>query len=92
MREAPIEKKVTAYAESLGWWARKFSSPARRSVPDHIYARAGDVFFIEFKATGKPATKAQLHEHKKIRAQGFDVYVIDNIEDGRAVFDNRRSP
>lgn len=86
MRESYIEKKVTEHAVSKGWLSYKFSSPARRAVPDRIYFKKGRVKLGEFKATGKKATKAQRYEHEKLRAQGIEVHVIDNIEEGIALF------
>lgn len=82
MLEKEIEKAVCKEARKRGWWERKFSSPGRRAVPDRILGRTHVLLFIEFKALGETATKAQLHEHDLIRAQGFQVYVIDSIEDG----------
>lgn len=82
MRESAIEKKVTDYAKKQGWLTYKFSSPGKRSVPDQIFFKNNYTFFIEFKATGKKATPAQIREHKKLSKQGFVVFVIDGIQGG----------
>jgi len=86
MLESTIEKKVTKYAESLGWLAYKFSSPNNRGVPDRLYIRNGVVIFIEFKQLGKKPTKLQTHHINKIKAQSIAVYVVDSVDAGEAVF------
>lgn len=86
--EKEIEEKGCRYGKSIGWDCRKYTSPAHRSVPDRMCLHDfGTIVFIEFKRTGEKATPAQLKEHAKLRARGFDVYVIDNVEDAKRVFD-----
>jgi hypothetical protein len=86
--EKEIEKRVCAYAKSLGVLCYKFTSPARRSVPDRIFLAKGiDAFFIEFKRLGGKPTPAQEVEIAKIRAAGKTVYVIDNVVAGKAAID-----
>jgi hypothetical protein len=38
--EKDVQKQCVAWARSRGYWARKFSSPSQRSVPDYLFARA----------------------------------------------------
>lgn len=85
--ESPIERNVCKYAEGKGWLQYKFSSLGNKGVPDRIFMRAGEVFFIEFKATGKKPSKMQEHVHSIFRGQGLTVHVIDNVAEGRALFD-----
>lgn len=88
LRESKIEKKVKAYAETKGWTVRKFKSPGQKFVPDDIFLRTpGRIFFIEFKAPGKRPNSGQLLEHGELRAQGFSVYVVDNIGEGMDIID-----
>ena len=83
--EKDIEKRVCDYAKSLGIIHYKFTSPARRSVPDRMFILpGGQVFFIEFKRKGKEPTEAQLVEIDKIRKQGAKVLVIDDVAQGKA--------
>lgn len=89
--ESDIEEKVGKYAKNLGWWHRKFTSPANRSVPDRIFAKNGRVFFIEFKRKGKEASDAQADEHKDMRKQGLTVYVVDNVVDGNRIIDEENA-
>lgn len=83
--ESYIEEKVYKHAESLGIMQYKFTSPSRRSVPDRIFLlpNGRGVFFIEFKRLGKEPTPSQAIEIAKIRAQGYTVFVIDNVADGK---------
>lgn len=86
--EKVIEKKVCDYATGLGFVQYKFTSPQRRSVPDRLFiSPRGVVFFVEFKRLGEKPTLAQATEHIKIKAKGVDVYVIDNVEDGKNLID-----
>lgn len=86
IKEADIQSRCVEFARRLGAWARKFSSPANRSVPDYIFCWAGLVWFVEFKRKGKPPTPQQADEHKAIRAAGGVVWVIDDIEEFKERF------
>lgn len=87
MKESVIEKKVSDYAKAKGWLVYKFVSPNNKGVPDRIFIGGGEVFFIEFKALGKKPTKLQENVADKIRKELIDVYVIDNVADGKALID-----
>ena len=82
MREKIIEeylgKKVKDVLKGIAY---KFTSPGRWSVPDRICLLPGGVVkFVELKAPGKKPTEGQLREHKRLRALGFQVDVIDSKE------------
>jgi hypothetical protein len=77
--EAEVQEKCVTHARSKEWWARKFSSPANRAVPDYIFGKAGCTVFVEFKAPGKKPTENQLEEHAKMAEAGLSVHVIDNV-------------
>lgn len=87
--EKDIEKKVCDYARSLGCLVYKFTSPARRSVPDRLFIMPGGrgVFFIEFKRKGCKPTAAQEIEIGKIKKNMVAVFVVDNVLDGKNVVD-----
>lgn len=87
MLEKDIEKKVCDYAREKGFLAYKFTSPQRAAVPDRLFIRNGMVFFIEFKRGGQKPTPAQHREHMRLTEQGMRVYVIDNVDDGKALVD-----
>ncbi len=86
MLEKQIEQAVCTYAKSKGLLAYKFTSPARRSVPDRLFlAPNGVCFFIEFKQRGNTPTIAQAREILRIQNQGHRVYVCDDVEAGKHV-------
>ena len=87
MLEKDIERKVCEYARSKGCLAYKFTSPNRAAVPDRLFIFKGKVWFIEFKAPGKQATKPQLREHSILATHFLDVFVIDSVEQGKFCID-----
>lgn len=88
MLEKDVERKVCDYAKKQGMLAYKFSSPARAAVPDRLFITVkGTVFFIEFKRPGAKATPAQQREHLKLMEQNVRVFVIDDVDKGKAVID-----
>jgi hypothetical protein len=87
MLEKKIEAAVCEFARSAGWLVYKFTSPARAAVPDRLFIRSGRVFFIEFKQEGQKPTAAQEREHLRLRQQGVEVFVIDNVADGKRLFE-----
>ena len=89
--ESKIEKAVCAYGKTLGLTHRKYANPSRRGAPDQMFTRRAApwpfVFFIEFKARGGKVSDNQAEEHAALRALGFWVFVVDNIEDGKRLLD-----
>lgn len=77
--ERDIQSRCVAHARANGWWARKFSSPSQRAVPDYIFGKAGCTVFVEFKAPGKTATDNQKDEHALMGKAGLTVHVIDDV-------------
>jgi len=88
MLEKQIEAKVCDYAKARGWLTYKFTSPGRAAVPDRLFiAPGGKVIFCEFKREGQKPTAPQQREHQRLRDQGVNVFVIDNVKDGETVVD-----
>lgn len=92
IREAVIEEYFRTRILALGGIAYKFTSPARRSVPDRVCILPKSVaedlpvlcgehiFWVELKRTGQKPTPNQEREHERIRACGGLVLVIDSKE------------
>lgn len=78
--ERDIQEACVRWARGRKWWARKFASPANRSVPDYIFGRDGFTLFVEFKSPGKKPSDAQREEHILMMAAGLGVHVIDNVQ------------
>ena len=62
-------------------WVIKLLSTFIKGLPDRmILCQGGHVGFAEIKTTGKKPTKIQTYIHEKLRALGFKVFVIDDLE------------
>jgi hypothetical protein len=90
MLEKDIEKKAGKLAKELGYEHYKFTSPARRSVPDRLvlsYIRSEHidivgqyVRFIEYKRPGGLLTIGQAAEIARLTRMGFKADVADSYE------------
>ena len=61
-------------------WVIKLLSTFIKGLPDRmVLCKGGYVGFAEIKTTGKKPTKIQELIHSKLRALGFEVFVIDDI-------------
>ena len=88
MLEKQIEAAVCEYAKTKNVLVYKFTSPARMAVPDRLFIRPdGHVWFCEFKRTGQKPTPAQEREHYRLHQHNVDVFVVDNVDDGKAMID-----
>ena len=85
VRESTIEKKVTQYAQAQGWLSFKWVSPSQRGVPDRLFFRKGAMLMVEFKAPGRRPTAYQEVIHRRLKDQGFEVHIIDNVEEGKTL-------
>lgn len=91
MKEATLEKEVEAHlvkrVKERGGIPYKFTSPARRSVPDRICVMPlGRVLFVELKRPGGKPTPQQDREHQRLRALGAVVLVLDTKQAVDEVF------
>lgn len=67
-------------AVTLGCLAYKLHD---RNAPDRLFITPDHrLFFIEFKQAGEKPRPEQAHEHERLRARGFHVYVVDDRETG----------
>ena len=83
--EKHIEAAFVARVKALGGMAEKFTSPAKRSVPDRLVTLPGGrIVFAEIKNVGKKPTPAQQKDHERRRALGCEVMVIDSMESANA--------
>ena len=82
MREKSIEEKLVAAVKVQGGVCWKFTSPGTAGVPDRIVLMPkGHIVFVEVKAPGEKPRKLQLSRHQFLRRLGFQVYVLDALED-----------
>lgn len=93
MKDVISEKDLErTFAEMLNQtkkvWAIKLLSTFIKGLPDRmVICQGGYVGFAEIKTTGKKPTKIQSHIHEKLRALGFKVFVIDDLESRDAAID-----
>ena len=86
MKEIISEKDLErTFSEKLNRtkkvWVIKLLSTFIKGLPDRmIICQGGYVGFAEIKTTGKKPTKIQTYIHEKLRALGFVVFVIDDLE------------
>ena len=82
MREKDIESKLRDGIKKLGGIAYKFTSPGNNGVPDRIVLLPGGVIkFVELKRQGGQTSKLQDMQITRIRKMGFDVRIIDNMDE-----------
>jgi hypothetical protein len=87
MSETIIEKTVCAHAEKRGWLVRKTVYQNRKGSPDRWFFRNSKLLLVEFKRPGQLPDPIQRREHVRLRAAGFPVHVIDDIDDGVRLID-----
>ena len=81
MREKQIENKLASEVKKAGGIALKFVSPSFDGMPDRlVLIPDGHIAFVELKAPGKKPRPLQLARHRLLRSLGFQVYVIDSVE------------
>lgn len=81
MLEKEIEHHLVMETEKAGGKALKFVSPSFAGMPDRLILLAdGKMGFVEVKAPGKKPRPLQLKRHAMLRRLGYQVFVLDSIE------------
>nr|DAT95174.1 MAG TPA: Nuclease [Caudoviricetes sp.] len=82
MREKAIEHHLVMETEKAGGKAVKFVSPSFAGMPDRLILLAdGKMGFVEVKAPGQKPRPLQLKRHAMLRRLGYQVFVLDAIEE-----------
>lgn len=81
LKESIVQSKVKAYFESEGWLVVKIIQCTLNGWPDLQLHKAGKTFFIETKTESGKVTPLQEYRHEQLRKQGFEVYVIYNLNE-----------
>lgn len=82
MRERTLELKLVKETRKRGGVALKFVSPSFAGMPDRLVLLPHQVMgFVEVKAPGKKPRPLQVKRHEKLRELGFQVFVLDSLED-----------
>ncbi len=81
MREKNIEKQLVKAVKAEGGMCPKLVSPGTDGMPDRMVllpeARIG---FVEVKAPGQKPRPLQERRHEQLRELGFQVSVLDDLE------------
>ena len=81
MREKEIEKKLIQAVKQAGGICPKLVSPGFDGMPDRmVLLPKGWMGFVEVKAPGEKPRPLQLSRHRLLRRLGFQVYVLDDVE------------
>lgn len=78
--EGVVQAYLVKRVKAEGGKTRKVRWIGRRSAPDQLVWFTAPGAWVEVKRPGKDATEAQKREHKKLREDGWRVFVIDSKE------------
>lgn len=85
-RERVIERALVQAVAAAGGVAYKFTSPARRGVPDRlIVLPGGRIFFAEVKGAGGRLSKLQEVEIDRLRQLGARVEVVCDLDAAKGI-------
>lgn len=77
-REKATEKALSTAIKSRGGWSIKLPAIHFAGLPDRLCLLPGGVaFFVEVKSEGEKPRPVQRNVHRRLRALGFEVYIID---------------
>ncbi len=81
MRERVIEQALVKAVKARGGMCPKFTSPGMDGMPDRLVLfPEGILAFVEVKAPGEKPRPLQVHRHEQLRRLGFQVYVLDGLD------------
>lgn len=79
--EKVIERKLVEAVKANGGMCIKLLCDNLLGLPDRMVLMPhGKIAFVELKTTGRKPRRIQVFMHKKLRALGFRVDVIDTTE------------
>ena len=82
LSESSIEKKVVKWANARGVDSLKIETSSRVGFPDRMFfVDGGKPLFIEFKKSGKVATKKQAQVIRDLLLKSYDAIVCDDAGD-----------
>lgn len=81
VEEKLIEQKLVAEVKKRGGICPKWVSTGFVGVPDRlVFLPDGKFAMVEVKSTGKKPRPIQIARHKCLKDLGFQVYILDEIE------------
>ena len=92
MRERDIEQEFRKAVKDCGGLALKFVSPGFDGMPDRlVLIPDGKLAFVEAKAPGQKPRPLQLSRHEMLRQMGFNVFVLDSMDEIGVIIDAIRT-
>jgi len=85
LRESDIEDYLVKRVRAMGGEVRKVRWIGRRGAPDRLVMMPTATIWIELKAPGKTPEPHQLREHKRMRALGQRVEIVDSLQSVEAL-------
>lgn len=80
--EKLVERKLVELVKINNGMCIKLLCDQLMGLPDRMCLFPGHkIAFVELKTTGRKPRRIQAYMHKKLRALGFRVEVIDTVED-----------
>ena len=90
--EEQIEQSLVKAVKNMGGIAPKFVSPGFDGMPDRIVLLPhGLMAFVEVKAPGKKPRPLQVSRHGLLQRLGFNVYVLDDMNQIGGILDDIRT-
>lgn len=86
MRERNVEAYLHQRVKALGGSYRRVSWIGRRGANDDLILLPGRHALIECKRPGEEAEPHQAREHERLRAAGFEVYVVSTFAEIDEIF------
>ncbi len=89
--ESSLERKVVAYAESIGYITFKVSTVSSRGWPDRVFIDAnGHHIYVELKQAGKKPRKLQLHRIQQLHERGVEVHWTSDYATVKKILDQNQ--
>ena len=80
--EKLVERRLVELVKINNGMCIKLLCDQLMGLPDRLCLFPGHkIVFVELKTTGRKPRRIQAYMHKKLRALGFRVEVIDSVED-----------
>ena len=80
MKEKELERKLVQAVRAMDGICPKFTSPGFEGMPDRIVLLPeGGIGFVEVKRRGKKLRPLQESRRILLRQLGFQVFILDNI-------------
>lgn len=83
--ESKLQRKIITDLKKKGWIPLKIVLCNLPGFNDIIAFRNKISIFIEAKSPGKSAEPLQVHRHKQLKSQGFEVFTIDTWEEYKRI-------